>query len=661
MDSGYNWNYLFDNVASGDSSRWIASVNSGNAYVIYEFESRRPVNGFGIAVPVWDISTRSPRCFKLEGSNDGTEWTQLDSEDLGETCEWSSNQWRYFRFENETSYSQYRFTVTNNYGNSSWVQLAEMELYNLSEKVAYVVEGDPKDCGEVSPAYGSDFAKVGGAVTFSAFDSWTSTAGDETATCTGYQLYVTNSVDGGWTLSHEDSATSFTIDEIEAQPFKVVWKLQPREKVSVQVIGDGSVTGDGFYDYGTSATLAETPSAGYSFAGWAGDCPDGHGSDNPLTISSVTNPCVLAALFLEDGKSRIDQYVALTGSDDNLGFTAESPRATIGAAVSFIEQFTDVTGTVHVASGVYPLTEPIMVEGPIHIQGMAGNPEDVVISNKMNASWGSQNHRVLCLNNAGAAVTDVTLAKGISYYFKSGGNLCIDANGGTASNCVFTAGFSTMNSDGAAFWLAAGLVTHCKIVGNSSDRSGSNGIIDPAAIFYAGGSSRVENCLFAHNSTTGQSHLGKVSGNAVVRNCTFVDYEAPVELDDTYGGRYLIYATSSTPSIQNCVFIGNHLKDADTPIPFKGNLSCYHNCAYDGEAEFSDGNGCLTGVVNTVFRDYANGDYRPSAGGELFNGGVTMPGQISGTDLLGKPRVMGKSVDIGCYEASVGGLRIILR
>ena len=61
-----------------------------------------------------------------------------------------------------------------------------------------------------------------------------------------------------------------------------------------------------------------------------------------------------------------------------------------------------------------------------------------------------------------------------------------------------------------------------------------------------------------------------------------------------------------------------------------------------------------------TFKDYANGDYTPNPTGPLYNAGVT-PENAPSVDLAGNKRVQGRSIDIGCFEASEAGLRILIR
>jgi uncharacterized repeat protein (TIGR02543 family) len=78
---------------------------------------------------------------------------------------------------------------------------------------------------------------------------------------------------------------------------------------------NGSITGSGEYEPGTSATITATPSPGYRFTGWTGDAS---GTENPLTITMDADKTV-GATFEKD----------LSDSDSD-GLTAYDELVTYG-------------------------------------------------------------------------------------------------------------------------------------------------------------------------------------------------------------------------------------------------------------------------------------------------------------------------------------------
>lgn len=70
----------------------------------------------------------------------------------------------------------------------------------------------------------------------------------------------------------------------------------PKSVLTITSLSQGSISGAGEYDPGTSATLTATPDAGYTFIGWTGDAS---GTTNPLTLTMDTSKTV-GATFVED-------------------------------------------------------------------------------------------------------------------------------------------------------------------------------------------------------------------------------------------------------------------------------------------------------------------------------------------------------------------------
>lgn len=74
-----------------------------------------------------DAVERDPKSFTLKGSNDsGANWVDIES--------WSNETWntrferRVFTVANTDNYQVYRLSISENQGNSSMTQIAEIEL-----------------------------------------------------------------------------------------------------------------------------------------------------------------------------------------------------------------------------------------------------------------------------------------------------------------------------------------------------------------------------------------------------------------------------------------------------------------------------------------------------------------------------------------------------
>ena len=230
-------------------------------------------------------------------------------------------------------------------------------------------------------------------------------------------------------------------------------------------------------------------------------------------------------------------------------------------------------------------------------------------------------------------------------------------NGGTVSNCVIIGGYIRENSAGGANVACKstdGLVTHCKIInGHITDNAGGSQDRATGVYMTAG---RLENCLMTNNYVTADQYSRGVviaSGTAQVLNCTVAgnfgecaDYKGIHQFGNA--------VVKNTVSFDNTKTV----EGVTAIVPYSGTAANFANCATDGEAAINET--CKL-ITSAAFKNYANGDYTPSAGGGLYNAGVTPEGWEKITDLAGGPRVVGKAIDIGCYEGKAAGMLLIVR
>ncbi len=113
------------------NTKWLDNTGVPNAtnscWVVYQFANA------GYAVEQYTITSandspeRDPRTWLLQGSNDGTNWTTLDSQS-GQTFT-SRFQKKTFTFSNTIVYKNYVLSITAN-GGSNMTQLSEIELFS---------------------------------------------------------------------------------------------------------------------------------------------------------------------------------------------------------------------------------------------------------------------------------------------------------------------------------------------------------------------------------------------------------------------------------------------------------------------------------------------------------------------------------------------------
>jgi len=109
---------------NGIANYWLSNGNV-NEWLKYQFDVAKIVTGYRI-VPVYSIDIPSlPNTFSLQGSNDDSSWTTLDSQ-AGIT--WSGSSGKNFFFANTTAYTYYRLFINSNGGFVN-IAIKELELY----------------------------------------------------------------------------------------------------------------------------------------------------------------------------------------------------------------------------------------------------------------------------------------------------------------------------------------------------------------------------------------------------------------------------------------------------------------------------------------------------------------------------------------------------
>jgi uncharacterized repeat protein (TIGR02543 family) len=535
------------------------------------------------------------------------------------------------------------------------------------------VSGNPENFGTANPAYGT-ITEIAENDTFTA--SVAAPAVEEGAierwVCTGYTHYkITDLATGEKTVEQEGNTASFAYTHVFHD--ELVWHFTNEWLVAASATAGGSVSAtETWVRNGDSLRLVATPEEGYALWRWDGDT-DGIADVTSVSIDvAVTSARSLRAVFAPQGADASVQYVATTGDDANDGYSAESPKLTIQAAVDTLAAKPGY-GTVHVGAGPYVLQDTVMITNAITVLGATGNPEDVILHAKDVKS--TEDMLALRVNHADALVANLSVENGHGYQKTSypyGSNVAIEGNGGTVSNCVIRGGTWTgMYARGGGAWLNsdAALLTHCVVTNNNT--SGSSKQISGGNI-YGGLFVHIEkgvvaNCLIANNRDTGGTNAvtderqswacGVTVRNGCILNCTVVTNEARYT-----GGVYLYstgYATNVVVAgcVNRCTYYeGENPKFTD--IGFKGTLANASHCASDG-GEALDGT-CVAGTAADFFADFNGGDYRLSKNSPLRNKGLEYD-DIAEFDLMGKKRVQGRAPDIGCYEASPNAFLITVR
>ena len=353
-----------------------------------------------------------------------------------------------------------------------------------------------------------------------------------------------------------------------------------------------------------------------------------------------------------------DMYVDAAAENATPPYSTPATAAkTIAAALALAAD----GATIHIASGLYKISTPLNVTSAVRILGDDPDPSRVVVSNTVKANDQIGNRRVFILNHASALVANLTMKNGSVWGdWVTGGNLYIRTNGGTVSNCVLEAGVLVSgHGSGGGVALEAGLITHSTICKSSSGKGSTKEGKNKSVALYMKGASRAENCLIVNHHPTTSLTIAKLEGTAVMRNCSIVDGSLTATSEWCTVRSPLVIGTSAT--VQNVVVAGVTNTVDNIPCFPTGTRSKFINGAVEGDitgTTFPEGT--ITGTASSFFKDYASGDYTPKAGGPLVGKGANYDGMAS-VDLEGKPRLVGRNVDIGCYEARSSALVIIVR
>ena len=291
--------------------------------------------------------------------------------------------------------------------------------------------------------------------------------------------------------------------------------------------------------------------------------------------------------------------------------------------------------------GDYPLTAAIEFTKAVTMRGTTGNPADVRVScNVAGVEY------FLTLNNAALFLADLTVQSGTKSPNKY---LLYDGSfGGTVSNCVirnYTSG-NVWASAPVCLQRSNSLITHCVFTNNYATPTYAE-YGGAGAVVLTGGA-RVENCLVV-DCRANRDAGGITVNNGKAVNCTVVRCSAPV------GG----ISCGTGGFVTNCLIACNSATDAaNANVNTTGEgFANFSHCASETVAA----DGWVLGTTNTLFRDFAAGDYRPRRTSPIFHAGAYVPSVAGTVDLRGRPRKAPRPLDIGCYKIPDDGFVIIAR
>jgi len=125
----------FDNLTG---TKWYTQTSNPSAWIQYRFPNndRWTIKSYTVS-SANDVPGRDPKEWIFQGSNDGVEWTNVDSRTNQSFP--SRYQTRQFMcLSNTNAYEFYRLNIVTNSGAADGIQLSEIQMFGYSENVSYV-------------------------------------------------------------------------------------------------------------------------------------------------------------------------------------------------------------------------------------------------------------------------------------------------------------------------------------------------------------------------------------------------------------------------------------------------------------------------------------------------------------------------------------------
>lgn len=114
------------NTAVGDGTNdWLTNAVA-TGWLQYQFTAAKTIATYRITSGNGQAA-RAPRNFTLQGSNNGSSWTTIDTR-TDQTGWTAGGETRTYTVASPGSYSYYRLDVTLNNGDGSWLEVAEVQL-----------------------------------------------------------------------------------------------------------------------------------------------------------------------------------------------------------------------------------------------------------------------------------------------------------------------------------------------------------------------------------------------------------------------------------------------------------------------------------------------------------------------------------------------------
>jgi hypothetical protein len=353
--------------------------------------------------------------------------------------------------------------------------------------------------------------------------------------------------------------------------------------------------------------------------------------------------------------------------------------------------------TVLVTNGVYAtggrgygsFTNRVMVTKAVTLQSINGPRVTLIQGRQVSASIGFTNAVRCALVGSNAMLSGFTLTNGMVTGFGNdiGGAGVADlfSTRCIVSNCVLT-GNSARFGTGAGGGGACGVtLLNCVLTGNQADAGGgafdatligctlSDNVADIGGAVY---DCSVSNCVFERNFVTTD---GGAAAYSTLNNCILASNSASGNGGGTYSGvltNCALWGNSAARgggsyggSLYNCTLVANTATNSGGGIyggtgAWVYNSIIYYNSSQSGSnwigTKFNNSCTVPSAIEGTITNEpllisLACGNLRLQSNSPCINAGNNIYTR-SNTDLDGRPRVVGGTVDIGAYEFQGAGI-----
>lgn len=140
--SGFEGWHLFDRSATRTAGSWITATSTLTGTVQYDFGSGNAkvityyqVRALASSPTLPGDANGSPKDWKLQGSNNGSSWTDLHT--VATASAWTASEVRTYSVANTTAYRYYRINVSavQNTGSATYLTINEMQLMTSTQGI----------------------------------------------------------------------------------------------------------------------------------------------------------------------------------------------------------------------------------------------------------------------------------------------------------------------------------------------------------------------------------------------------------------------------------------------------------------------------------------------------------------------------------------------